>query len=123
MSSPSVANGTDTDPASAAQQSIMTGFSSLLLLGSYAVQAVLGRPDASRVRREGDIIKRSVDSLYVSRLPTVHSLHVVKPPSNFSTHMHISKNIPVATHIAGLKEFQLSIWQILIDSASADKLH
>lgn len=59
-----LSNGTDTAPASV-EQSIMTGFSSLLLLGSYAVQAVLGRPDASRVRREGEILKRSVDSLCV----------------------------------------------------------
>lgn len=43
----------------------MTVFSSILLLGSYAFQAVLGRPDAGRIRREGEIIKRSVDSLYV----------------------------------------------------------
>lgn len=84
----------------------MTGFSSLLLLGSYAAQVVLGRPDASRVRREGDIIKRSVDSLYVSRLPTMHSLHVVKPPCNFSTHIHyyILKVIPVTRHISGFKD-------------------
>lgn len=50
-------------------QSIMSTFSSLLLLGSYAVQAVLGRPEASRVRSQGDILKRSVDSFISTESP------------------------------------------------------
>lgn len=48
-------------------QSIMHGLSSLLLLGTYAFQSVLGRPDASRV--QGDITKRSVDSFIATESP------------------------------------------------------
>lgn len=59
-----LSDGAATVPtAQPTDQPNMTGFSSLLLLGSYAFQAVLGRPDAGRVRREGEILKRSVDSL------------------------------------------------------------
>lgn len=47
----------------------MNSLSSILLLGAYAFQAVLGRPEASRVRREGDIVKRSVDSFIASESP------------------------------------------------------
>lgn len=44
--------------------------SSLLLLGSYAFQAVLGRPDASRARAQaGDVLKRSVDSFVQTESP------------------------------------------------------
>lgn len=53
-------------------QPIMNGLSSLLLLGSYAFQAVLGRPDASRVRAQDgdhDILKRSVDSFVAAESP------------------------------------------------------
>lgn len=61
----SSANLTST-PSVAADQSTMTNsLSSLFFLGAYAVQAVFGRPDASRVLRGEDIVKRSVDSLYV----------------------------------------------------------
>ncbi|KAI0200593.1 family 15 glycosyl hydrolase [Astrocystis sublimbata] len=42
-------------------QPIMHGVSSLLLLGSCAVQSVLGRPDVSKARREGVLLKRAVD--------------------------------------------------------------
>lgn len=46
----------------------MNAFSSLLLLGSYAFQAVLGRPDAAgRVQR--DLIRRSVDSFVAAEEP------------------------------------------------------
>lgn len=62
MSSPTL-NGAATPAAQPTDQPNMTGFSSLLLLGSYAVQAVLGRPDDGRGRRDGEILKRSVDSL------------------------------------------------------------
>lgn len=47
----------------------MHSLSSILLLGAYAYQAVLGRPDASRVRSQGDIVKRSVDSFIASESP------------------------------------------------------
>ncbi|CAN8103368.1 unnamed protein product [Discula destructiva] len=47
----------------------MNGISSLLLLGSYAFQAVLGRPDAAYMRREGEIIKRSVESFIATESP------------------------------------------------------
>lgn len=50
-------------------QPIMTGFTSLLLLGSYAVQAVLGRPNAGLVRNNGEVIKRSVDSFVATESP------------------------------------------------------
>lgn len=40
----------------------MHAVSSLLLLGAYAIQPIFSRPDASRVRRDSDLLKRSVDS-------------------------------------------------------------
>ncbi|KAK7746971.1 hypothetical protein SLS53_002159 [Cytospora paraplurivora] len=48
---------------------IMHGVSSLLLLGTYALQSALGRPDASRVRHQGEILKRSVDSFIATESP------------------------------------------------------
>lgn len=54
---------------SSVQQPIMHSLSSLLLLGTYAFQAVLGRPEASRVRSQGDVVKRSVDSFVASESP------------------------------------------------------
>jgi hypothetical protein len=56
--------------ASAIVVPAMHALSSLFLLGACAVQAVLGRPDiAARVKREGDIIKRSVDSFIDTETP------------------------------------------------------
>lgn len=48
---------------------VMHAFSSLLLLGSFVFQAVLGRPDGTRVRREGEVLKRSVDSFVATESP------------------------------------------------------
>lgn len=48
---------------------VMHAFSSLLLLGTFVFQSVLGRPDATRVRREGEILKRSVDSFVATESP------------------------------------------------------
>ena len=48
---------------------VMHAFSSLLLLGTVVFQSVLGRPDGTRVRREGDILKRSVDSFVATESP------------------------------------------------------
>jgi glucoamylase len=48
---------------------IMHAVSSLLLLGTLVFQSVLGRPDATRVRREGEILKRSVDSFVATESP------------------------------------------------------
>lgn len=48
---------------------IMHSLSSLLLLGTSVYQAVLGRPDASRVRYQGDVIRRSVDSFVATESP------------------------------------------------------
>ncbi|KAI8944435.1 family 15 glycosyl hydrolase [Xylaria longipes] len=42
-------------------QPIMYGVTSLLLLGSCAVQSVFGRPDVSRARREGVLLQRAVN--------------------------------------------------------------
>ena len=50
-------------------QPIMHGFTSLFLLGSYAFQAVLGRPSVSRLRREGEILKRDVDDFISTEEP------------------------------------------------------
>ncbi|KAJ9143535.1 Glucoamylase [Coniochaeta hoffmannii] len=47
----------------------MHAFSSLLLLGTFVFQSVLGRPDGTRVRREGEILKRSVDSFVATESP------------------------------------------------------
>ncbi|KUI55350.1 Glucoamylase [Cytospora mali] len=48
---------------------IMHSLTSLLLLGTHAFQAVLGRPDASRTRYQRDILKRSVDSFVATESP------------------------------------------------------
>lgn len=50
-------------------QPIMHAVSSLLLLGTLVFQSVLGRPDGTRVRREGEIFKRSVDSFVATESP------------------------------------------------------
>ncbi|KAI1499790.1 Six-hairpin glycosidase-like protein [Biscogniauxia marginata] len=50
-------------------QPIMHGFTSLFLLGSYAFQTVLGRPSVSRLRREGEILKRDVDDFISTEEP------------------------------------------------------
>lgn len=56
--------------ASCLFQPAMHALSSLFVLGSYAVQAVLGRPDASlREKREGAILKRSVESFIAKETP------------------------------------------------------
>lgn len=48
---------------------IMHGLSSLLLLGTSAFQAVLGRPDASRVKWRADVVRRDVDSFVATESP------------------------------------------------------
>ncbi|KAH9898805.1 carbohydrate-binding module family 20 protein [Xylariomycetidae sp. FL2044] len=49
---------------------MMHTFSSLFLLGSYAVQAILGRPDAWQIRREGGgLMRRSVDDFITTEEP------------------------------------------------------
>ncbi|KAI1815674.1 family 15 glycosyl hydrolase [Poronia punctata] len=40
---------------------IMYGFTSLVLLGSYAFQNVLGRPDVSGMKRQGILLTRAID--------------------------------------------------------------
>ncbi|KAI3323679.1 carbohydrate-binding module family 20 protein [Xylariaceae sp. AK1471] len=47
----------------------MYGLTSLLLLGSYAFQSVLGRPDVSRVREEGVLLKRAVSDFIATEEP------------------------------------------------------
>ena len=52
----------------------MHALSSLFLLGTCAVQTVLGRPDAAlRAKREGAILKRSVDSFIETQTPIAWS--------------------------------------------------
>lgn len=48
---------------------IMHAISSLLFLGVYALQAVLGHPEGARARSHGDILKRSVDSFVATEQP------------------------------------------------------
>lgn len=48
---------------------IMHAASSLVLVGSLVFQAVLGRPEATRIKREGEILKRSVDSFIATESP------------------------------------------------------
>ncbi len=56
--------------ASGLATTVTAMLSSLLVLGSCAVQAVVGRPDATpRVRREGAVLKRSVDSFIQTETP------------------------------------------------------
>ncbi|CAJ2511113.1 Uu.00g067380.m01.CDS01 [Anthostomella pinea] len=50
-------------------QPIMQGFTSLLLLGSYAFQTILGRPEASRLQSKGALFKRDVDSFIATEEP------------------------------------------------------
>ena len=51
-------------------QPIMYSLSSLVVLGSLAVQAVFSLPDPSRVQeREAEILKRSVDSFIATESP------------------------------------------------------
>lgn len=47
----------------------MHALSSLLLLGTLVFQSVLGRPDGTRIRREGEIVKRSIDSFVATESP------------------------------------------------------
>jgi hypothetical protein len=55
---------------SVAAHTIMYPFTSLLVMGSLAVQAVLSLPDPSRVKeREAEILKRSVDSFIATESP------------------------------------------------------
>jgi glucoamylase len=53
---------------------IMHAFSSLLLLGSYAVQHVLGRPesDAARSLRQADMLRRDVDDFVSTEEPIAY---------------------------------------------------
>ena len=48
---------------------IMYGFTSLLLLGSTAFQAVLGRPGANHLWREQDLPRRDVNSWLATEEP------------------------------------------------------
>lgn len=48
---------------------IMQGLTSLFLLGTFAFQTILGFPGSSRVRREGVILKRAVDSFIATEEP------------------------------------------------------
>ena len=67
---------------SVAAHSIMHPFTSLLVLGSLAVQAVFSLPDPSRVKeREAEILKRSVDSFIATESPI--ALAVCAPSSFF----------------------------------------
>lgn len=50
-------------------QPIMYGFTSLLLLGSVAFQSVLGRPDVSHARPEGQLLKRAVNDFIATEEP------------------------------------------------------
>jgi len=51
-------------------QPIMHSFTSLLVLGGLAIQAVLSLPDPSRVKeREAELLKRSVDSFIATESP------------------------------------------------------
>lgn len=50
-------------------QPAMHAFSSLFVLGAYAVQVVFGRPDDARAKRNSEILKRSVDSFIVTETP------------------------------------------------------
>jgi glucoamylase len=53
-----------------AVQPIMYSFTSLLLVGGLAMQAVLSLPDPSRVKeREAELLKRSVDSFIATESP------------------------------------------------------
>ncbi|PMD22631.1 carbohydrate-binding module family 20 protein [Hyaloscypha hepaticicola] len=73
MASTSLSSLTLYDPfnlTSIAAQIIMYPLSSLLLVGSLAVQAVLSLPDPSRVKeRDAEILKRSVDSFLATESP------------------------------------------------------
>ncbi len=50
-------------------QPIMHAFTSLFLLGSYAFQTILGRPEPFRMRRDPVIVKRAVDDFIATEEP------------------------------------------------------
>ncbi|KAI2632398.1 carbohydrate-binding module family 20 protein [Hypoxylon sp. NC1633] len=50
-------------------QPIMQGATSLFLLGSFAFQTILGLPGASQARREGQLLKRAVDTFIATEEP------------------------------------------------------
>jgi glucoamylase len=50
-------------------QPAMQFLSSALILGSFAFQVILGYPEAVRVRREGELLKRSVDTFIATESP------------------------------------------------------
>lgn len=55
---------------SVVSQPIMHSLSSLLMVGSLALQVVFGLPDPSRVKeREAELLKRSVDSFVATESP------------------------------------------------------
>jgi len=62
-------------------------FSSLLVMGSLAIQAVLSLPDPSRVKeRHAEILKRSVDSFIATESPialAVGYLPSLKVPQDY----------------------------------------
>lgn len=55
--------------SSSDDHTIMHSLSSLLLLGTHAYQAVLGRPDPVRARYQGALLRRSVDSFVETEKP------------------------------------------------------
>jgi hypothetical protein len=55
-------------PSTGLYEPLMHVVSSLLLLGTFAVQAILGRPNASPTRRQ-EMLKRSVDSFVAAESP------------------------------------------------------
>jgi hypothetical protein len=66
---PHPANLTSSSSAYGLFQPAMHAFSSILLLGACAVQAVFGRPEEVRARREAAILKRSVDTFIETQTP------------------------------------------------------
>jgi len=63
-----------------AAQSIMSPLTSLLVLGSLTIQAVLSLPDPSRVKeREAEILKRSVDSFIATESPIALTVCALAP--------------------------------------------
>jgi hypothetical protein len=84
----------------------MYPFSSLLVMGSLAIQAVLSLPDPSRVKeREAEILKRSVDSFIATESPialavcSLPSLKCPPPPPRQDPRHWLHPNFPKLSDI------------------------
>lgn len=78
-------------------QPAMNAFASLLVLGTFALQTVLGRPDASRVRGQAEFLKRSVDSFVATESPIAQSRLLCNIGPNGCSDLGASSGVVIAS--------------------------